>query len=102
MVILSLIEKTINKFLHSKFSNNDELQHIIKPKLYFVFPYFGSQSEKLKHDLMSLFNKYFKDHQLQIILTNNSTIGNILGTSRNLTELCILESLFIHKEKNHL
>ena len=61
---LSLIEKTISKFLHSKFSNNDELQHIIKSKLYFVFPYFSSQLEKLKHDLMSLFNKYFKDHQL--------------------------------------
>ena len=148
-------------------------------KLYFVFPYFGSQSEKLKYDLMSLFNKYFKDHKLQIILTNNSTIGslfnfkdkltkgmtvykwgcpiaaglityigsssrnlraaehsgvsyrtgetlsglpspasgtpscnsnnhihpdnfNILGTSRNLTELRILDSLFIHKEKPSL
>ena len=83
---LSLIEKTISKFLHSKFSNNDELKHIIKPKLYFVFPYFGSQSEKLKHDLMSLFNKYFKDHQLQIILTNNSTIGSLFNFKDKLTK----------------
>ena len=43
------------------------------------FPYFGKQSERLKSDILKLFNKYFTNHQFHIILTNNFTIGSLFS-----------------------
>ena len=47
--------------------------------LFFVFPYFGKQSEKFKSDILKLFHKYFTNHQFHIILTNNFTIGSLFN-----------------------
>ena len=73
-----IVERSISKFLNSKFNPLDKQQNDLT-NLFFVFPYFGKQSEKLKSDILKLFNKYFTNHQFHIILTNNFTIGSLFN-----------------------
>ena len=42
--------------------------------MYFSFPYFGSQSEKLE-ELCALFRKYFLNVEFKIVLVNKFTVG---------------------------
>ena len=71
-----IVHRSSSKFLNSKFNPLDK-QHYCLANLFFVFLYFGKQSEKLKSDILKLFNKYFTNHQFHIILTNNLTIGSL-------------------------
>ena len=52
------------------------------PKLerYFVFPYFGFQSEALKRELTELLSKVYPFMNSRIILVNQFSIGSFLGT----------------------
>ena len=53
-----VVERSLSKFLNSKFNPLDKQQNDLT-NLFFVFSYFGKQSEKLKSDILILFNKYF-------------------------------------------
>ena len=80
-----IVERSISKFLNSKFNPLDKQQNDLT-NLFFVFPYFGKQSEKLKSDILKLFNKYFMNHQFHIILTNNFTIGSLFNNKDRLNK----------------
>ena len=43
--------------------------------MYFLFPYFGSQSEKLKEELLALIGKYFLNTEFKIVLVKKFTVG---------------------------
>ena len=67
----------INKFLHKKYSPNNEVPLNDNKNFYFSLQYFGNQSEKFKTELNTLLNKYFKDLNFNIILVNKFTIGSL-------------------------
>ena len=71
-----IVERSISKFLNSKFNPLDKQQNDLHN---FFSPYFGKQSEKLKSDILKLFTKYFTNHQFHIILTNNFTICSLFN-----------------------
>ena len=50
------------------------MSHNDNPVRYYVFPYFGPQSDKLKNELLTLLNKYVTDFSFKIILINNFKI----------------------------
>ena len=46
---------------------------------YFSLPYFGPQSEKLKKEILSAFDKYFVNLNAKIVFTNKFTIGSFFN-----------------------
>ena len=45
-------------------------------KIYAAIPYFGSQSEKFKKELLSIISQFFPQLDFRIALTNRTTIGS--------------------------
>ena len=74
-----LIDKCIKTFLDQKYRSPIELKSDPEDSLNFVFPYFGSQSEKLKNELERILVKYFPNFNFRIILVNKFTIGSFFG-----------------------
>ena len=70
----SLVQSQINKYLENINSTNSNSSSI--ENLYFSFPYFGQQSEKFKIELGKLFQKFFNNVKINIILSNKNTIGS--------------------------
>ena len=68
----SKIKSLLNKRFQNVTTNNPD-----KEQLYFSFPYFGHQSEKLKIELIRLLNHYFSQFSHNVILVNNFTIGSL-------------------------
>ena len=73
----TLIENIINKFLSAKYDPPSDVEVVTKPKLFFKLPFYGYQSEKMKNDILSLFNKYFNEHHFNIVLSNNFSISSL-------------------------
>ena len=72
----------INKFLMKALAPtlNNDLQTLNNPQIvYCVLPYFGSQSEKLKKDVLVLLEKYFSNVNFNLILVNNFRIANLFS-----------------------
>ena len=55
-----LFENCINKFLDKKYSDSNSDDSSPLEKQYISLPYFGSQSNKLKQELSSLLQKFFR------------------------------------------
>jgi hypothetical protein len=72
---LGLVNSHIQKFLHKKFEPNPAILTAAKNKLYFTFPYFGSQSDNLKRELTVLLSTYFPNISFQLIFVNTFKIG---------------------------
>ena len=70
-----LINTHIKKFLDKQYSPSIQIQDIPR-NIYLSIPYFGVQSEKLKHELNVLLSKYFTEVNFRIVLTNNFRIGS--------------------------
>ena len=70
----SLVQSQINKYLTNVNSSNSNSSSI--ENLYISFPYFGQQSEKFKIEISKLFQKFFNDVKINIILSNKNTIGS--------------------------
>ena len=95
---INLIRNNISKFLKSKYicnnNTNTNNDHNLQ-QLYFSFPFFGSQSEKLKKELGNLLHKYFPSIKFNIILVNNSKIGNFFNYKDKLDTS--MESSLVYK-----
>ena len=70
------IESRVLRFWKNVFESNvhDTSDNTLKT-MYFSFPYFGSQSEKLKEELRVLIEKYFLNTECKIVLVNKFTVG---------------------------
>ena len=77
-----LFDRYVKEFLPKLYTSEQETE-CSNNFLYIKFSYFGPQSEKLKFELSSLFNKYLSGVTPRIILNNSFT----------------LSSLFQHKDK---
>ena len=76
----NLISSVISNFLNKRQDpQNFTVSHNDNPVRYYVFPYFGPQSDKLKNELLTLLNKYFTDFSFKIILVNNFKIGSFFN-----------------------
>ena len=71
-----MIERSINKFLNNIYEPPVVSATVSKLKQYVTLPYFGVQSEKLKHDLCSLVTKFYPHIDMNIVLINKFTIGS--------------------------
>lgn len=71
-----LVEFSVRNFLCGVFSPKDLVPTVPKLKQYFVFPFFGVQSEKLKQELTSLLTKFYPHIDPSIILVNRFKIGS--------------------------
>jgi len=70
-----LFDRTLKQFLDKKFLP----QAIVRPAkecFYISLPFYGSQSEKLKSDLLTLLNSFYTAIDFKIILTNNFKISS--------------------------
>ena len=67
----------ICRFWRNVFEPNvhDTIDNTFKT-MYFSFPYFGSQSEKLTDELHALIRKYFLNTECKIVLVNKCTVGS--------------------------
>ena len=73
----TLFQKITKDFLSKIYSDESKLNFDIpKLPLYFKFPYFGIQSDKLKIELIKIIEKHFPFIDPKIILVNNYKIGN--------------------------
>ena len=81
----NLILSVIKHFLDRRINNTtitttttvpDEATEHIK---YISLPFFGPQSEKLKNEILSLFNKYCSHFTIKVILSNNFKIGSFFN-----------------------
>ena len=76
---LKLIESNIGKFLNKNIQNSVTSNVNSKESFYFTLPYSGHQSEKLKKELISILNQYFKNSNFNIILVNNFKISSFFS-----------------------
>ena len=78
----SFIDRRISQFLDRDYSCTKGVTGTCvtndKP-IYFSFSYFGSVSEKLKQDLLTLLSKYYSKDKFCVILVNNFTIGSFFN-----------------------
>ena len=88
-----LLGNIINSFLNAKYSN---VPHVTKDLcLYYSFPYFGQQSNKMQTDILKVLNKYFIKCNFRIVLVNKFTIGNFFNFKDKLP-LSMLSSVVYH------
>lgn len=73
-----LVESCIARFLKNKLEINSTVCGDDQ-QMFFVFPYFGHQSQKMKEEMSALFVKYFKDINFNVILVNNFKIGSFFN-----------------------
>ena len=75
----SFLDRRISQFLDKVFGCSKGVTGTCvtndKP-IYLSFPYFGSFSEKLKQNLLTLLSKYYSKDKFYVILVNNFTIGS--------------------------
>ena len=70
----NLVRKHINSFLSNRYSSH--VNSSSDSFKYVVLPYFGSQSDKLKIDVVRILKKYFTNDNFKIISVNKFSIGN--------------------------
>ena len=83
-IVYSVIKSFLNNKIVQSESTSLNLNTDEKTKLYFVFPYFGQQSEKMSNELSAIFNKYFPDFDIKLVLINRYTIGNFFKYKDNI------------------
>ena len=71
----SLVFTQIKKFMSKRYSEVAP-ERDSRKVIYCSFPYFGPASEAMSRELKVLFNRYFPNVNLHIVLVNNFTIGS--------------------------
>ena len=73
---LVFVEEKIHSFLESCYIQRETLVTVSKKPFYFVLPYFGEQSKKMKQDLIRKLNNFYPHIDFRVILRNDQTIGS--------------------------
>ena len=85
-----IIERTIKSFLNNR--STRILNDPATDALYFKFPYFGYQSEKMKKDLDIILRKYIPDLKINLVLVNSFKIGSFFSYKDSLPK-CVRSGL---------
>jgi len=85
---LKIVNSFIRKFLDSRFLKTPRTFDVPKLKKYFVLPYFGPDSEKLKQEIIDLLSKVYPFLDPRIILTNPSSIRSFFQYKDRLPKCC--------------
>ena len=73
-------ERKVRNFLDRKYSKDNSSDNVqILENKYFVVPFIGDLSYKLRKELDALFFKYFSDFRVRIIFVNPLTTGSIFS-----------------------
>ena len=91
----TLIDSVIKRFLSSKLDPCPLQYSVSKQPFYVSLPYFGSQSEKLKNELLSLLTKHFSAIDFNVILVNKSSIGSLFK-HKDVLPISMQSSLIYH------
>ena len=73
----NLIEKHINRFISSKFSNNVTSETTAKEIKYVTLPFLGHFSYYVRKSLSDLLKRQFPDINFRFIFVNRNTIGSL-------------------------
>ena len=94
VIVLSLLKnKFLEIFLKQQSRANIDTNDVgdVTDVCYFSLPYFGPQSDKLKKEILSSFDKYFVNLNVKIVFTNKFTIGSFFLISKiNFLSVCSL------------
>ena len=85
---LKVIYSFIRKFLNSQYAKSPVFFDVPKLQRYFVFPYFGAESEKMKRDLASVLTKFYPYLNPRIVLMNTFSIGSLFRHKDRLPKCC--------------
>ena len=72
-----LIETAISKFLNKQFTRSPCMYNVKKLEKYFVLPFFGKQSMKLRTEIEALLKKFYPFLCPRIVLRNSFSIGSL-------------------------
>ena len=75
-----LFNRFLYKFLNRKCdTNNNTIPTVNRNQIYLCLPYIGSQTNKLKSELLSLVNKYYPQLDCRFYCKNSSTISSLFN-----------------------
>ena len=72
-----VIERAISKFLNKQFTRSPCMYNVKKLEKYFVLPFFGKQSIKLRTEMESVLKKFYPFLCPRIVLRNSFSIGSL-------------------------
>ena len=78
----------IRKFLDLQYIKTPRTFDVPRLQKYFVIPYFGSESDKLKRELNDLLAKFYPYLNPRIILVNTFSIGSFFRFKDRLPKAC--------------
>ena len=72
-----LVESAIATILNKRFVPHPTKLNVPKLKKFFVLPYFGKRSVKLKNEIEAILRKFYPYLDPRLILRNNFTVGSL-------------------------
>ena len=85
---LRVINTFIRKFLDSRYTRIPKTFDVPKLQRYFVIPYFGVESEKLKRELLDILTSFYPYLNPRIIMINTFSIGSFFKYKDRLPKVC--------------
>lgn len=71
------VDSAVSKFLNKRFTRGRTTYDVKKLDKYFVLPFFGKQSLKLKNEIESLLKKFYPYLNPRLVLRNRFSIGSL-------------------------
>ena len=92
---LGIVYSFIRKFLALRYLKRPKTFDVPKLERYFVFPYFGTESERMKDDITELLSKHYYFLNPRIVLMNTFSIGSFFRYKDRLPKCC--QSTVVYK-----
>ena len=92
---LRVINMSIHKFLNRQYLRLPKIPDVPKLQRYFVIPYFGVESDRLKREVLDLLAKSYPYMEPRIVLMNSFSIGSLFRYKDRLPKGC--ESSVVYK-----
>ena len=89
-----MVEKQISLFLSKVYTQTCTTELKASTPMFLSIPYFGPQSEKLRHELIKVLEKYFPSLCFRIVLVNRNTISSMFRFKDSLP--CSLRSSLVY------
>ena len=85
---VKIVSSFIRKFLNARYLKIPKTFDVPKLERYFVLPFFGPDSEKLKREMTALLMRFYPFLNPRIILVNSFTIGSFFRYKDKLPKCC--------------
>ena len=84
----SVVHSFVSRFLNMRYQQTPKVFDVPKLRRYFVFPFFGPQSEKMKRELTGVLSKFYPFLDPRIVLVNSFSIGSFFKYKDRLPKCC--------------